>query len=299
VSIIDNSNVNIDWNTTPYDGAINLKFSDRVDILRNVLSAGNYSMPTGLGIYGSGRVKLEGNTLLWSQQNSVSSFGVRVARFGSFGPYENQSVKFGKVLVLGNNIIGSRNYGIYVLQTDSVYVSGNKLDGGQFSKEVYYNQEGIFVQSQGSSSISIDSNDIRNFKDGGIRFDLSDGNSKFKVRGNVVRDVNGFGILMYRGLNPWYTPSFDLDSNEVVGNRIFSVASGVGLGVQMRGLYANNYINIGGLGDSKGISIQDNGAGSKIVGNSVHVLGKVNCNVHVPFHVWARHALFVPLGAYG
>lgn len=142
--------------------------------------------------------------------------------------------------------------------SDSIYIKRNTF------KWVYYGYgDGAGMNFEGvvKDILEVDSNTLVQFINHGIYVNTPSG-GRSKVRWNKLSDIRDYGIYM------------DGEGGEYIGNRILRISAGTGIVVRSRGaLVANNYVQTVGLGNSKGINLQDAGSTSRILFNSVNVMG--------------------------
>jgi hypothetical protein len=186
-----------------------------------------------------------------------------------------------------NNFIDSRisNAGIRIEGHDSVSISSNIIE-----KNINTSQSALVgIDAYDIRRLVADSNIINGFNGGGIvvrrRFN-SAGVLKIRLSRNIMRSISGTGISVTDGYGQmpiyFYEPPSVLDTIAVVGNRIVGATSGIGIYAKYTSLIANNYIQVGGIGLSKGIvldsMISSNPSiqminSSRVVFNSVNITG--------------------------
>jgi hypothetical protein len=227
-----------------YTRGIELAGSVKVDIVSNVVESGNGGCNWAMGTF------INGGSRNISIRNNVFRM-----------------------------ISGGEIYGIYGDNGDSIYVRNNEL------KAMDLNNSGRGIAFYNIAKVlEVDSNRIVDFQYEGIHSRPTEA-SQWKYRDNRISNVRDMGMYL-EGSGGEYL------RNEVNGvsvgngvmlvgsgikldaNRILGVKAGTGIVVSAGdNLISNNYIQCQGLGVAKGISLTENGSGSKVLFNSVNITG--------------------------
>ena len=148
-------------------------------------------------------------------------------------------------LFINNNVLDScQHTSIYIYNSTSVVIRGNKITNSQTSGSNYY---GIYVGSDKSTTVQIKSNSVTGNHSSGIYINRSIGT----IDSNLVQNNQGIGIILNGNAN---FPTFDtLRYNTITGNN--------GDGIQNNG-YSNLATNFNNLFGNKGFDFRDNAPAS-------------------------------------
>ncbi|MFN9595705.1 MAG: right-handed parallel beta-helix repeat-containing protein, partial [Bacteroidota bacterium] len=234
-----------------------------MDYCRNVFIKGNRnnSSPTSflneLNVWRSSNLTIQNNRFnrLYCQYDTLVNIFANVGgpEYYTWNIYTSSCRK----VVINDNIINARRYGIASDYGDSTYIRKNIITGtSTFENDGF----GIYVLDI-AGEVLVDSNQIANYLQYGI-YSRSISGSNWTIRKNTIHNVRDWGI------------GLDGNGGKYTENKITGIAAGAGIRVSAANtLVANNYIQSQGLGVSKGISLQTGGTGSTIVFNSVNVTG--------------------------
>jgi gliding motility-associated-like protein len=156
-------------------------------------------------------------------------------------------------ILLEDNIYNTR-YCIRVIgsSSDSITIRRNSLRGESI---------GMSLVGNVINSLIVEENTLSQFSEYGI-FVSSLGGSDTRINYNRLSRVNGAGIIV-EGVGA-----------KVIGNRILETPGGSGIIINgTNTVVANNFVQVSGLGVSKGISLNTNSNNNRIQFNSVNVLG--------------------------
>jgi hypothetical protein len=141
---------------------------------------------------------------------------------------------------------------------DSIYIKSNSFNGRDINGSKF--GKGMFLLGT-YPQLEADSNSIQKFQNIGIEIQ-SPLSSSWKFKANQIYFVKEYGI------------SLAGENVLLLNNRIWDIKAGTACKILgSNNLIANNYLNALGPGVAKGLSIEPNANGNKLLYNSVYITG--------------------------
>lgn len=201
---------------------------------------------------------LEGNDLFSINIQKTNGFRFIGNRFTTPHWMWNTEVTSSKNIFFSGNLFNTAlAIRIFGVQSDSIFIKNNLLKWAPTP----HGGQGINVENGINGLLEIDGNQIRDFVNLAMTINVQNPGTT-RITNNRIDNIRDVGIQT------------DGQAMNITGNHITGILAGTGMVLNSRNsLVANNFIHTTGLGNSKGIVIQPNSSGTKILFNSINVTG--------------------------